>query len=128
MIFLSATTQVGVRLINVTLLQVTTSHTDCWILSMVSLFLWKEHNPSEAGLDINMKPIPLTLSFLFRAFPYSNYIFNFRTECTSTISFLYYLLNKSYKFLCSLRQAQGGRTPTNGTEKEHILPQHYDVI
>jgi hypothetical protein len=47
------------------------------------------------------------INYLRKFVPGSNYIFNFRTKCTCTIEYLYWLLNISYMFRCSLLYPQG---------------------
>jgi len=44
---------------------------------------------------------------LFHALSYSNFIFNFPSNCTFTIEYLYWILNVCYMFRRSLRHPQG---------------------
>ena len=80
------------------------------------------------------------LSIPFRAFSYSNFTFNCPTKWTHTTEYVYCLLNVITQHATTHwtqkrhNHRTGGiiriiqRTPTVGTENEHTLLQHYEVI
>ena len=65
--------------------------------------------------------------YIFRAFSYNNYIFNFPTRD-------HYSTYHDAQGTRAEQNVTGGflgiiqRTQIVGTEKEHILPQHYEII
>jgi hypothetical protein len=57
--------------------------------------------------NVRQAEINTLLNFIFCAFSYNNYIFNFPNKCTCTIGYLYCLLSISYMFWHSLHHPQG---------------------
>jgi hypothetical protein len=57
--------------------------------------------------DVKQTEIHTLLNLLFCAISCSNYIFNFPNKCSSTIEYLYGLLNISYMFWHSLHHPEG---------------------
>ena len=70
------------------------------------MFRYFSYNFLRPAFFFSFKIMCSFVSFLFRAFSHSNYIFSFPTKCTCTIEHLYCLLNFCYMFRRSLRLPQ----------------------